>query len=190
MNFSPLSRSKSRNSFVALLLPPMLHNFSALKSVNPLDGITYGPNSEKSRKSNAALLLPHLFLVSPLLRYSCKKMGGVGGSAVSPPMNSIGMPLLLRPDGLHRDPLSAKAFPVPIRNSQCFLSLTKILEQAPKTPQCFLSLTDHRSRKYQSFLSLTKKAGEGYPLIAFFPDAQLQRGASRASQARKEQLVS
>src|SRR5580658_9007307 len=31
---------------------------------------------QKSRKSNAALLLPHLFPVSPLLRYSYKKMGG------------------------------------------------------------------------------------------------------------------
>jgi hypothetical protein len=31
----------------------------------------------------------------------------------------------------------------------------------PKTPQCFLSLTDHITRNYQCFLSLTKKAGGG-----------------------------
>jgi hypothetical protein len=71
-------RSKSRKSFVALLLQPTLHNFGALASVNHLDGITYRRNGQKSRKSNAALLLPHVFAVSPLLRYSYKKMG-VGG---------------------------------------------------------------------------------------------------------------
>jgi hypothetical protein len=69
-------RDKTHKSNVALLLQPTLHNFNALAPVNLLDRITYGPNSEKSRKSNAALLLPHLFPVSPLLRYSYKKMGG------------------------------------------------------------------------------------------------------------------
>ncbi len=32
--------------------------------------------AQKTRKSNAALLLPHVLSVSPLLRYSYKKMGG------------------------------------------------------------------------------------------------------------------
>jgi hypothetical protein len=71
-------RDKTHKSNVALLLQPTLHNFNALAPVNLLDRITYGPNSEKSRKSNAALLLPHLFPVSPLLHYSYKKMGDVG----------------------------------------------------------------------------------------------------------------
>jgi hypothetical protein len=140
MNFPPHSRSKPRkrafcvlsgakdlsykfsgNSNVALLLQPMLHNFSALAPINHLDRITYARNCQESRKrafcvlsgakdlsyaisrnSNAALLLPHLFPVSapfasrsaprdPLLRYSYKKMG-VGGSALCPAMGLIGMP--------------------------------------------------------------------------------------------------
>src|ERR1700689_2833643 len=66
----------SPNSFVALFLRRSLHNFRAPKSLNHLNGVTYGRYSEKSRKSNAALLLPHVFAVSPLLRYSYKKMGG------------------------------------------------------------------------------------------------------------------
>ena len=35
--------------------------------------------AQNTRKSNAALLLPHVFAVSPLLRHSYKKIGG-GGS--------------------------------------------------------------------------------------------------------------
>jgi hypothetical protein len=66
----------SRKSNVALLLQPTLHNFSALASVNHLDGVTYSPNRQKSRKSFVALLLPHVLALSPLLRYSYKKMGG------------------------------------------------------------------------------------------------------------------
>src|ERR1700692_4027600 len=76
MDFSPHSRSKPRKSNVALLLQPTLHNFGAPAPINHLDGITYRQNGRKSRKSNAALLLPHLFAVSPLLHYSYKKMGG------------------------------------------------------------------------------------------------------------------
>jgi hypothetical protein len=145
MNFSPHSRSKSRNSFIALLLQPTLHNFGALAPINPLDRITYRPNGRKSRKSNAALLLPHVFPVSPLLHCSYKKMG------VSP----------RRPKPQRRRGIPATDFIALIRNSQCFLSLTKIRQNAPKIPQCFLSLTDHVTRKYQSFLSLTKKGGWG-----------------------------
>jgi hypothetical protein len=66
----------SRKSSVALLLQRSLHNFSALAPVTPFDGITYRQNSPKTRKSFIALLLPHVFAVSPLLRYSYKKMGG------------------------------------------------------------------------------------------------------------------
>src|SRR5580658_1404083 len=91
MNFSPHSRSKTRKSFVALLLQPMLHNFSALAPVNHLDGITYQPNCRETRESNAALLLPHLFPVSPLLHYSYKKIGGWGCRAFCVPMVCIGM---------------------------------------------------------------------------------------------------
>jgi hypothetical protein len=77
MNFSPHSRSKSRKSFVALLLQPTVHNFGALAPINRLDGITHRRNSQKTRKSFIALLLPLFVPVSPLLRYSYKKMGGV-----------------------------------------------------------------------------------------------------------------
>jgi hypothetical protein len=54
-------------------LPSFLGSISA----SPLDRMTYEfPNWEFSRKSFAALLLPHLLAVSPLLHYSYKKMGG------------------------------------------------------------------------------------------------------------------
>ncbi len=100
MNFSPRSRSKTRNSNVALLLPPALHNFSAIAPISHLDRITYRPNRQKrdfcvpricagTRKSFIALLLPHLFPVSAscasrtalrdaLSHYSYKKRGGWG----------------------------------------------------------------------------------------------------------------
>jgi hypothetical protein len=150
----------------------MLHNFSALAPINHLDRITYARNCQESRKrafcvlsgakdlsyaisrnSNAALLLPHLFPVSapfasrsaprdPLLRYSYKKIG-VGGQRTLPP------------DGFDRDAA------LPIRNSQCFLSLTHQPRNVSKIPQCFLSLTDQLTRNYQCFLSLTKKWGVG-----------------------------
>ena len=89
------SRRKTRKSNVALLLQPTLHNFGAPAPINPLDRITYRPNRQKSRKRavrvlsgakdlsyalsrnfNATLLLPHVFAVSPLLRYSYEKMRG------------------------------------------------------------------------------------------------------------------
>jgi hypothetical protein len=138
MNFSPHSRSKTRNSNVALLLQPTLHNFGALASINHLDGITYRRNCQKTRKSFVALLLPHLFPVSPLLRYSYKKMGG--------------------------DPLPANNFFADNRNSQSFQSLTTNDQNASKITQCFLSLTDHFSRNYLCFLSLTEKGGVGVHL--------------------------
>jgi hypothetical protein len=75
MSYSPISYLRSRNPFVALLLQPTLHNFGALAPITPLDRITYRPNLQKNRKSFIALLLPHLFPVSPLLHYSYKKMG-------------------------------------------------------------------------------------------------------------------
>jgi hypothetical protein len=76
MNFSTHSRSRSRSSNAAVLLQPVLHNFCALAPVNHLHRITYRRNCQKSPKSNAALLLPLFVPVSPLLRYSYKKMGG------------------------------------------------------------------------------------------------------------------
>jgi hypothetical protein len=127
--------SSSLNSFVALLLQPTLHNFGALATITYFDGITYRRSGQKSRKSNAALLLPHVFAVSPLLRCSYKKMGAGGHTA------------LVRSEGALK--------------SQCFLSLATIHQNAPKIAQCFLSLTGHASRKYQSFLSLKKKGGWG-----------------------------
>ncbi len=78
MIFSPHSRSKTRNPNVALLLQPMLHNFSALALATHLDGMTYRQNPQISRKLFIALLLPHVVAVSPLLHYSYKKMGGEG----------------------------------------------------------------------------------------------------------------
>ena len=83
MLFESHSRSKTSKSSVALLLQPMLHNFSAVAAVNHLNGRAYRQMRRKTRKSNAALLLPHVFAVSPLLRYSYKKMG-VGGVGVGP----------------------------------------------------------------------------------------------------------
>jgi hypothetical protein len=132
----------SPNSFVALFLRRSLHNFRAPKSLNHLNGVTYGRYSEKSRKSNAALLLPHVFAVSPLLRYSYKKMGGT--------------PLPWDPTSNFRLSTLDR-----LRSSQCFLSLTRIRRNAPKTPQCFLSLTDRYTRNYLCFLSLKKKGGWG-----------------------------
>jgi hypothetical protein len=176
MDFSPHSRSKTRNSFIALLLPAKLHNSGALASVNHLDGTTYRPDRQKTRKSNAALLLPLFVPVSPLLRYSYEKMGGVGGRAVCLPKTSIGMSRLLcvcalciptqlvRTDGLYRDPLAGDPRPVKSgdgANYLRFLSLTENARNATKKPQCFLSLRDRAPRKYLCFLSLKKKGGEG-----------------------------
>ena len=76
MNFSPLSRPKSRNSFRRTLLRPALHNFSALKPANLSNGITYGPKCPKTRKSFRRLLLPLFVPVSPLGAHSYKKIGG------------------------------------------------------------------------------------------------------------------
>src|SRR5580658_7224780 len=86
MNFSSHSRSKTHNPFIALLLQPVLHNFGALAPVDRSYRITYRPDCQKTRKSNAALLLPHLFPVSPLLRYSYKKMGGGGYPYILAPL--------------------------------------------------------------------------------------------------------
>src|SRR5271169_227882 len=72
----PRSSSRSRNSFIALLLRTQLHKVGALAPVNCLDGITYRRIPSKTRKSFIALLLPLLFPISPLLHYSYKKMGG------------------------------------------------------------------------------------------------------------------
>jgi hypothetical protein len=66
----------SCKSFRPTLLRRTLHRFSAVASVNHLAGITYPQIRENSRKSNAAILLPHFLPVSPLLHYSYKKMGG------------------------------------------------------------------------------------------------------------------
>jgi hypothetical protein len=65
-------------SFIALLLQTPLHNFIAAAPITQLDRMAYRQECPKSRKSNAALLLPAIFPVSPLLRYSYKKMGGGG----------------------------------------------------------------------------------------------------------------
>jgi hypothetical protein len=99
------------------LVPPK--SSSAL--ISPLDGIAYrqraacaSPDSvrdrldsitccENTRKSNVALLLPHLFPVTPLLHHSYKKIGGtplcpalrslsVGGPALR--SFSVGGPLI------------------------------------------------------------------------------------------------
>jgi hypothetical protein len=140
MNFSPHSRSQTRKSNVALLLRRSLHNFGALTLASHLDGMTCRRNCQKTRKSNAALLLPLFVPVSPLLHYSYKKMGGAP----------------LPCDMGHMKNSSAA-------NYQCFLSLTKNDQSASEIPQCFLSLTSIHSCKYQCFLSLKKKGGGGTP---------------------------
>ncbi len=90
---TPPSRFRSCNPNVALLLQPTLRNFGALAPVNHLDRNSYPQSRQKSPKSFAALLLPHLFPVTPLLHYSYKKMGGVGVCAFCIPMVCIGTPL-------------------------------------------------------------------------------------------------
>jgi hypothetical protein len=54
-----------------------------------------------------------------------------------------------------------KMSPIPQKDSNVFYHLRTIQQIAAKTPLCFLSLTDHVTRNYQCFLSLTKKAGGG-----------------------------
>ena len=65
----------SRNSNAAILLRSVLHKFSAAAPATSLDGTAYRRIRPKARKSNAALLLPAVSPVTPLLRYSYKKMG-------------------------------------------------------------------------------------------------------------------
>ena len=150
MNFSPHPRSKSTNSFVALLLQPTLHYFVALAPINHLDGITYRRNCQKTRKSNAALLLPHVFAVSPLLHYSYKKMGGGPSRPSSVRSQSV------TPSVFYH---LRKTSRIPQKDPNVFYHLRTTLRIAAKTPLCFLSLTDHVTRKCLCFLSLTKKAG-------------------------------
>ncbi len=69
---------KHRNPFRPILLRRPLHSFRAVAPVTLLGGVTYLQNRPKTCKSFTALLLPHLFPVSPLLHYSYKKMGGRG----------------------------------------------------------------------------------------------------------------
>jgi hypothetical protein len=54
--------------------------FRSAASTTSINSCTYRPKFQNARKSFVALLLPHLFPVSPLLRYSYKKMGGGGYS--------------------------------------------------------------------------------------------------------------
>jgi hypothetical protein len=143
MYSSPHLRSKTRNSFVALLLQPTLHNFSAVAPLNRLDGITYRRNGQKTHKSNAALLLPLFVPVSPLLRYSYKKMGGVPHALRS--FSEGGFPWL--PPGL-------------IRNYQCFLSLTKnIAHTQKKDPNVFYHLRTTSPVSTCVFYLLRKRRG-------------------------------
>jgi hypothetical protein len=78
-------------------------------------------------------------------------------------------------------------------NSQCYLSLTEKLADAPKNAQCCLSLTDIISRNYQCCLSLKKKGrgrvartpasncAAGYPSPAM--QLGMTAGERRAQQA-------
>ncbi len=79
MNSSPHSPTRNaipRNSFRRTLLQPVLHNISAIAPITLSDPAAYERIRPKSRKSNPALLLPLFVPVSPLLRYSYKKIGG------------------------------------------------------------------------------------------------------------------
>jgi len=157
MTYSLCSRSKSRNSFVALLLQPTLRNFGALAPVNHLGGITYRSNYEKSRKSFIALLLPHLFPVSPLLRYSYKKMGGVPHPVGKDETSNTGFSLsAVSQNGTHivklacRPPAGQAGLGRPVSLKPITYSVE--LPRGFNTPdpvdivdtnlQCFLSLTD------------------------------------------------
>jgi hypothetical protein len=136
MSFSPHSRSNTRKSNVALLLQPMLHNFGALAPINHLDGMTYQLNPEESRKSNVALLLPLFVLVSPLLRYSYKKMGGAplpsvhsAPSAISALMLFPSLPFNCQPLTFN-SLLSSRPYP-PLPKSFVFNTVTKLPQKAP-----------------------------------------------------------
>jgi hypothetical protein len=59
-------------------------------SPSPINSGTYSRNFQNTRKSNAALLLTLFVPVSPLLRYSYKKMGG-GGYPEIIPSESLGL---------------------------------------------------------------------------------------------------
>jgi hypothetical protein len=81
MNFSPRTphpRSETCNSFRRTLLRRPLHKFGALAPVTPSDGISYGGNVQKTRKSFRRLLLSLFVPVSPLGAHSYKKMGCCG----------------------------------------------------------------------------------------------------------------
>ena len=150
MNSSPHHSTPNaipRKSFRRTLLRPVLHNFSAFAPVNLFDGVTYRPNRRKTRKPFRRLLLPLFVPVSPLGAHSYENIGVWGVCAFRIPMIRIGTP----PDGgeiIRQSP-----------NYLSYLSLTSILQIAPKNAQCFLSLTDTISRNYQCCLPLTKKGG-------------------------------
>jgi hypothetical protein len=120
---------QSAKSFVALLLQRSLHNSGALDPATHLDRITYSQNRAKTRKSFVALLLPHVFAVSPLLRYSYKKMGGGG-----PALRNLG-------EGGPSLVTSHPPLDIAPTSPQCFLSLTKIPQKTPqKSPNVFYHL--------------------------------------------------
>jgi hypothetical protein len=154
------------NSFVALLLRRALYRISAIKLINFLDGTAYERIHSKSRKSNAALLLPALFPVSPLLRYSYKKMGGTPPSAseIIPQIAKYLCCLSLTGNVQNASKFTQCFLSLTStlsRKYQCCLPLTENLQIAPKFAQCFLSLTDSHSCKYLCCLPLTKKGGGG-----------------------------
>jgi hypothetical protein len=83
-----------------------------------------------NRNSNAALLLTLFVLVSPLLRYSYKKMGGIPPVGIDDTSNTGFSLSGLSQNGTHR------LKPV-LLGPQKFNCVT------PHNPQCFLSLTDY-----------------------------------------------
>jgi len=112
-----------------------------------------------SRKSNAALLLPHVFAVSPLLRYSYKKIGGGGvpvGLTFRWAETLTSSALALTTNVFYHLRKSSR---LPQKDPNVFYHLRTTQQKGSKIPLCFLSLTDHLMPKYMCFLSLTKKAG-------------------------------
>jgi hypothetical protein len=117
---------------------------------------------------------PH---VSPLKSCGCRKQGWVGGAPLAFAICA-----------------SRRFWPGPVPSDEkrrgskykCFLSLTNKLENDAKKPQCFLSLTSLLSRKYLSFLSLTKKRrGEGYPGLSLsVPSIGIPSSATRGVAVR------
>jgi hypothetical protein len=156
--------------------PTHLNLFQANQSASPF--------TQETRNSNAALLLPLFVPVTPLLRYSYKKMGGVPHPVGRDETRNTGFSLCaVSQNGTYRlKPVSRKPIthlleaprgfntpdPVDIvdTNLQCFLSLTDFPSACPqKTPNVFYHLRAIFHLSTSVFYHLQKRRGGGGQLL-------------------------